>query len=269
MNKNIELEQLKDIFEFERHFYSAFSDVHRGDGYRVYYRQGHPEITDCNHAYLDLSNNYYRKVDVIEQNIEEIEQFYSDLGRPARFYQGFYADEVELLKPILEERGYHFESFDDTQLYVLEPKLYETSKQLFDPRKDATIEEIIDPLYLDRRLFMDVDGHDGWYTILGELLSHHRLRVFVIREKNEAVALATANVKGDYCRIDQVRTVKSHRNMGYCFTLTRLMLDLLVSEGQASYFYLYASKPQAIIPYQKNGFKKQSIGSGIWGAWRD
>lgn len=268
MFKNTWHEEMENILEFERQFYSAFSDVHRGDGYRIFYRPRQPGVTDCNHAFLDLSNGYYRRLDVIEHNLDEIEAFYQDLGGVPRLYQGFYADEFDLLSPILKGRGYTCERFDETRLHVLDRKLFEAGKGLFDTKVGAVLEELEDPLYLDRRLFEDVDGSDEWYGIITELIEHHRMRVFVMREKNRIVAMATADIRGSNCRIDQVRTLTEVRNKGYCFSLTRLMLERMMGEDPNLTFHLYASKPQAIIPYQKNGFKRIDNGLGIWGAWK-
>lgn len=256
------------LFEIERDFYSAFSGVHHGEGFKAYHRIEYEALTDCNHAVLDLSNKYFRRPDIIATTLDEMEAFYGFVGLVPRLYQGFYEDEYQLLLPILTERGYQVETYKETELYVFDPTVFESDELLHAPIRQTGFVEVLTPDELKKGIFENVDGHDSWYELLGEMLESAKHRVFAGFENGEIVCIATAQYVGGFCRIDHVKTIEAYRCRGFCHGLMHFIMKTLVQEQPDALYYLYASKPEAIKPYIKSGFRKVEMKAFIWGAWK-
>jgi len=244
---------IEQVFQRETTYYEAFTNKKTTDFGYIYYNPDNPRSHDSNHAQiLNLHDNP-------EEAVREIKRFYYSINITPRIFHSFVDDELEILKPILEEDGFRIEIFNST-FFCYPIDVIPSPEPIPDIRRIDTISDDIIGL-----IHTESDG-DWTINVLKYQVRRENFHLLGLYQSGKCTAIASLNIMDGYSRVDDVLTHKKYR--GYHLS-TRLMKYLVNYHHEVSdnYLYLWAVNPIAVRLYRNIGFEELSIEKPFWAAY--
>jgi len=246
---------LEQMFHRETTFYEAFTNKISTDFGYIFYNPDNPRSHDSNHAQILKINENPGEA------VREIKRFYMNEGLVPRIYHSFVDNELEILRPFLEEEGFRIEIFNSTFFYYLADTL-----PLPEPKTDIRrIKEISEDII---KLVHSEDDGDWTINVLKNHVRRENFYLLGLYQSGKCIAISSVNVMEGYSRVDDVLTHKKYR--GY-HTGTKLIKYLVNYHHGVSdnYLYLWAVNPIAVRMYRNIGFEELPIDKPFWAAYID
>ncbi|UCD08904.1 MAG: GNAT family N-acetyltransferase [Dehalococcoidales bacterium] len=246
---------IDQMFLRETTFYEAFTNKISTDFGYIFYNPDNPRSHDSNHAQI-------LKIDENPgQVVREIKRFYVNKALVPRVYHSFVDNELEILKPYLEEEGFRIEIFHSTFFYY-PAEIIPSPEEQTDIRRISSIsEDIIDLIHTE-------DAGDWTINVLKYHVRRENFHLLCLYQAGKCIAIASVNVMEGYSRVDDVLTHKKYR--GY-HTGTKLIKYLVNYHHRVSdnYLYLWAVNPIAVRMYRNIGFEEFPVEKPFWMAFSD
>ncbi len=245
---------LNRMLDTELHFPQRFTNMTPKNYGMLFWNEGNKASHDSNHAVI---------VDHLgpEASIRDIEFFYKTKGIKPRIYQSYKANELEKIRPALENHGFSIET-KEGQFYILD------HDSVLTPVGELRIERLRS-LSIDVMETIAIEFGGDWTIKVVErhLLhpSYHLLGGFVA---NELASLASVSVFAGYSRVGDVYTRDKFRGRGFGGG----MIDYLIryhKQLSDNHLYLFSADPAAIRIYQKAGFTPLQQDWQCWQAWKE
>ncbi|MFC1947305.1 GNAT family N-acetyltransferase [Chloroflexota bacterium] len=241
------------MFQRENSYYEAFTDKKAMDFGYIYYNTENPRSHDSNHAHILKIHENPREA------VQEIKRFYSNAGLVPRVFHSFIDDELEILKPVLEEEGFRIEIFNSTFFYYPTGIISSLESETDIRRINYISEDIIELIHTES------DG-DWTINVLKYQVRRENFHLLGLFQSDKCISIASLNVMEGYSRVDEVLTHKKYR--GYHLG-TRLMKYLVHYHDKVSdnYLYLWAVNPIAVRMYRNIDFEEIRINKPFWAAY--
>ncbi len=243
----------EQMFQRENSFYEAFTTKKVTDFGMIYYNPDNPRSHDSNHAQiLNIHDNPLEAV-------REIKRFYDSINITPRIFHSFIDNELDVLKPILEEEGFRIEIFHST-FFIYPISRIPSPEPKTDIRRINDIsKDIID-------LIRSESDGDWTINVLKYQVRRENFHLLGLYQSGKCIAMASVNVMDGYSRVDDVLTHKRYR--GY-HSGTKLIKYLVNYHHGVSdnYLYLWAVNPIAVRMYRNVGFEEFPIDKPFWAAY--
>ncbi len=244
---------IEQMFQRETTYYEAFTNKKLIDFGYIFYNPDNPRSHDSNHAHiLNIRENPGGA-------IQEIKHFYTNAGIVPRVYHSFVDNELDILKPFLEEKGFRIEIFNSTFFFYPADRISSPEPGTDIRRINDISEEIITLIHTQ-------DDGDWTINVLKRQVRRENFHLLGLYRSGKCVSIASLNVMEGYSRVDDVLTHKKYR--GY-HSGTKLVKYLVSYHREISenYLYLWAVNPIAVRMYRNIGFEELPIDKPFWAAY--
>ncbi len=242
------------LLDTERKFPDRFTNMTTKDYGLLFWNEGNKASYDSNHAMITDWIG-------VEASLRDVEFFYKSKAITPRIYQSFKANELERIKPALENHN-----------FVIEPR----QDQFFLHQNPSTLMPAA-ALQISRIKSLDIDimetiaiefGGDWTIKVVERHLLHpsyHLLGGFV---NGELASFASVSVFAGYSRVDDVFTRDKFRGRGFAGAMIHHLVQYHKNITD-NYLYLVSSDPAAINIYKKAGFVQLPQDFECWMAWKE
>ena len=119
-------------------------------------------------------------------------------------YHSFIDDELEILKPYLEQESFRIEVFNSTFFYCPTDLVPSTDTETAIRRVDTISEDII-------KLIHTEDHGDWTVNVLKYHIRNENFHLLGLYQSDKCIGIASVNVMEGYSRVDDVLTHKKYR----------------------------------------------------------
>jgi len=245
--------EIEQMFKKENSYYETFTEKKVTEFGVLYYNVDNPLSHDSNHA--QILNIHDNPGDAVRN----IKSFYNNIGITPRIFHSFVDNELEILKPVLEEDGFWIEIFKSTFFYYPVDRIPSPEPETDIRRITEISEDII-------QLIHSQDDGDWTINVLKYQVRRENFHLLGLYQSTKCIAIASVNVMEGYSRVDDVLTHKKYR--GY-YSGTNLIKYLVNYHHEVSdnYLYLWAVNPIAVRMYRNSGFEELPVEKPFWAAY--
>ncbi len=230
---------VKRMIDTELHFPQRFTQMVNKNYGMIFWNEGNKASDDSNHAVITDPLG-------AEASVRDIEFFFKSKGINPRVYPAFTANELEKLRPALDNHGFCVTTKPD-RFFLLQ--------------RESTL-SAAGELRIQRITHLDIDimeaiameyGGDWTIKVVERHLLHpsyHLLGGFV---GDDLASLASVSIFAGYSRVDDVFTRNNFRGKGFAGATLNYLLRYHRQLSQ-NHVYIFSSHPESIKLYQKAGF---------------
>lgn len=242
------------MLETELHYPQRFTNMTQKNYGMLFWNEGNKASHDSNHAVITDHLGP-------EAFVRDIDFFYKTKGIQPRIYQSFKANELEKLRPALENHGFHIET-KPGQFFVHdhEGSLSASSELKIERLRSLSI-DVMETIAIEY-------GGDWTIKVVERHLLHPSYNLLGGFVNGELASLASVGVFAGYSRVDDVYTRDKFRGRGF----GGAMIDYLVryhKQISDNHLYLYSADTSAIKLYLKGGFSQIPQNFDFWQAWKE
>lgn len=242
------------MLDTELHFPQRFTNMTPKNYGMLFWNEGNKDSHDSNHAVI---TDYMGA----EASVRDIEFFYKTKGIVPRINQSYKANELDKIRPALENHNFKIES-------RMESFFVQDHESQLGISGDLRIEKIRN-LSIDVMEAIAIEFGGDWTIKVVErhLLhpSYHLLGGFV---GSELASLASVSVFAGYSRLDDVYTRDKFRGHGFAGSMIHYLVNYHRQLNE-NYLYLFADDPGAVRIYEKGGFTRLPEDFQFWTAWKE
>ncbi len=242
------------LIETELHYPQRFSNMVNKNYGLVFFNEGNKASHESNHAVI---TDYIG----VESSVRDVEFFYKGKGINPRFSHSLKANDLEKIRPALEQHGYTIEI--KASNYFL--------------HDHESILRHNDSLHIERIHKLDIDlmetiaieyGGDWTVKVVERHLLHPSYHLLGGYVDGELASLASVSVFAGYSRVDDVYTRAKFRGRGFAGAMIHYLVNYHRGITQ-NYLYLYSDDPAAIKIYEKAGFSQLPQDFVCWTAHKE
>jgi ribosomal protein S18 acetylase RimI-like enzyme len=246
------MDLLQDIIEGEVIFPRRFAGVERRDYGILYHTDEIPDSYDGNHAHI-------LHADDPAAAIADVEDFSASRGLDPRVNHVCRRGEGKALRTALQSAGFEF--MDQENLFYVHrhPSGITPTGQLSVGRVQSPDDALLEVIR--------ASNNARQMNVVRQSLSCDDYHLLVGFLDERPVAMASVELAGRVCRVDDVLTHVPFRGRGYC----REVIDELVryhSRVLGGVLCLYTDNPSAARIYEQAGFEKLDGTIECWSAWK-
>ncbi len=242
------------MLDTELHFPQRFTNMTPKNYGMLFWNEGNKASHDSYHAVI---------LDHLgaESSVRDIEFFYKTKGILPRIYQSHKANELEKIRPALENHGFKIETREGSFF------AHETESGL-GIAGDLRIERL-KSLSIDVMETIAIEfGGDWTIKVVERHLLHPSYHLLGGFAGTELASLASVSVYAGYSRVDDVYTRDKFRGRGYAGSMIHYLVNYH-SKITDNHLYLYSADPAATRIYEKAGFVAVPQNFQFWSAWKE
>jgi hypothetical protein len=199
---------MKKMFKQEISYCDLFTNKISTEYGKIYYNPLNPLSWDNNHAHiLDINWN-------TEVMLQDIIQFYRSRKLVPRVYGSFIDNELEKLEPVLKSRGFTLDIFS-SEFRIFPARATQTVERSISIRRVTQLsDDIIELIHTD-------ELGDWSINVLSTSLKDSQIHLLGLFKVSKCLSIASVRILDEYSRIDDVKTHKLYRNVGF----DKIMID--------------------------------------------